>query len=446
MILCRFSIILSAPPCSEKDGAITSYLRYRYTTANATTNKNQQQQLPLSAQHYDYDSLNVRKQVSLGADGGLLYHRIPIAAFLYPTSHLTPDIGNTILYDDITVRDRLLGLAATAGTGTGTAQTSHRSQRQQKKRTMMLQNEQRTDLELRTIVLRLSGRITSEQFATQLRLLVYDAGDTVEYFKQRRIQIYQDLLAAVEEVAIEAIGEVLVQLDQQEQEQTQAQHAQEIIPTEERDDEGEEELPYISGGIDTTTSTLEELESLLSPTSSSASSASSSAHLLSARALIKTPYVEVYVKQAIFEKGGGIDRAEKELESLTATGKEQKEEAQDKNEDKDQTKNNGNNKTKNNKNKPIAWKQTNTRPMEYIPALEAAERSNRPVKFIWWGMEILEIFPEEKDMVNTTTSTVTNGVVDIMPRVSRKELLKRNIRNFRNTGRYIPAVRFSSSV
>ena len=437
MILCRFSIILSAPPCSEKDGAITSYLRYRYTTANATTNKHQQQ-LPA------YDSMNVRKQVSLGADGGLLYHRIPIAAFLYPTSHLTPDIGNTILYDDITVRDRLLGLVATAGTGTGTAQTSHRSQRQQKKRTTMLQNEQRTDLELRTIVLRLSGRITSEQFATQLRLLVYDAGDTVEYFKQRRIQIYQDLLAAVEEVAIEAIGEVLVQLDQQEQEQTQAQQAQEI-PKEEQGDDGEEELPYISGGIDTTTSTLEELESLLSPTSSS-SSASSSAHLLSARALIKTPYVEVYVKQAIFEKGGGIDRAEKELISLTTTGKEQEEEAQDKNEDKDQTKNNGNNKNKNNKNKPIAWKQTNTRPMEYIPALEAAERSNRPVKFIWWGMEILEILPEEKDMVNTTTSTVTNGVVDIMPRVSRKELLKRNIRNFRNTGRYIPAVRFFSSV
>ena len=56
-----------------------------------------------------------------------------------------------------------------------------------------------TDIEIRNVCLRLAGRITRQEFATRIREIALQAGDTIEYFKQRRILIMEDLINAVEE-------------------------------------------------------------------------------------------------------------------------------------------------------------------------------------------------------------------------------------------------------
>eukprot|EP00797_Seminavis_robusta_P015506 Sro2326_g323440.2 (244) ;mRNA; r:6421-7152 len=113
-----------------------------------------------------------------------------------------------------------------------------------------------------------------------------------------------------------------------------------------------------------------------------------SAQLLSARALIRTPYVDLFVPHAIFSSGGGLDRAELQLQELL---------------------------TNLPPTTPVSWGNTNTKPAEYVAALRAAQTAGRPVKFIAWG------------------------VSPFLPYVSRQELLRRTVSKFRNTGRYIPA-------
>jgi hypothetical protein len=303
-------LIPIGPPCSYKKNALESYLFSEgYGSNDFDTNS--------------YRDINLRDQ-SKG-----VYYRIPLAAFIYPTTRLTDTIGSEILHSDVTVRDRLFD-----------------------------PDYERTDSEIRNVILRLAGRLTPDEFAERVREQALKAGDTIEYFKRRRMEISEDLIRAVEEVSAEAIGEVLVQM------QLKLDQASAL----------EEELPYEDG--------RDEQETVLDLRSVNATSA----HLLSARALIKTPHVEVYVPQCIFT--GGIDRAEELLATLLLD---------------------------NSTTLPMAWDNTNTRPSEYAVALLAAEKAKRPVKFISWGTQW-------------------------MPRVSRKDLLKRNLVKFRQTGKYIPAV------
>ena len=76
-------------------------------------------------------------------------------------------------------------------------------------------------------------------------------------------------------------------------------------------------------------------------------------------------------------------------------------------------------------NMPLAWGNTNTKPRDYIAALEAAEMSGRPVYFIPY-MDV------EKSMIHSH-----DGL--ILPKVSVVSLLERNIKRLVTTGRYIPS-------
>lgn len=306
-------LISIGPPCSNKRDALESFLfseGYGQDERDGTVE-------------------NAYRNINLQANSNGVYHRIPLAAFIYPTTRLTEKIGSETLHSDVTVRDRLFDPAF-----------------------------DQTDTEIRNVILRLAGRITPDEFAERVRTQALQAGDTVEYFRTRRMAITEDLINAMEEVVVEAIGEVLVQM-QLKLDQAAAQA---------------EELPY---GDE-----RDEQESAVDLSSINATSA----HLLSARALVKTPDVALYVPQCIFD--GGIDRAQDLLATLLIEESSEM---------------------------PLAWDNTNTRPSEYISALAAAEKARRPVKFVSWGTQW-------------------------MSRVSRKELLKRNIKRFRLTGRYIPAV------
>ncbi|CAJ1953499.1 unnamed protein product [Cylindrotheca closterium] len=297
-------LISIAPPCSNKDEALAAYVS---TTGYQDA----------------FHSVSLR-DTSKG-----IYHLVPVEAFLYPTTHLTEKDGSVILHSDTTVHDRL--------------------------------NDEEyamTDNEIRKVILRLAGRITPDDFADEMIEKARRAGDTVKYFRKRRMSINKDLIVAMEEVALEAIGEVLVQMQLQF----------------DKTKESEEELPY-----DEQTK-REEPQLLPGPTNAT------SAELLSARALIKTPVVSLFVPQCIF-RGGGLDKAQEILSKLLE---------------------------KELSSVPLAWENMNSRPSEYADILEAAEKAKRPVKFIAWGSQW-------------------------MPRVDRKDLLKRNIQRFRQTGRYIPA-------
>lgn len=302
-------LISIAPPCSNKDEALEVYL---------------------SLSGYRIDEPDAFHSVSLCDTSKGIYHSVPVEAFLYPTTHLTEIDGSAILHSDTTLRDRLND-----------------------------PNYAMTDSECRNMILRVAGRITPNNFADESIDRALRAGDTAKYFRKRRMSITNDLIVATEEVAVEAIGEVLVQM--------QLQFDKAL--------ESEEELPY-----DEQTKS-EETQLAADPVNAT------SAQLMSARALIKTPTVSLFVPQKIFH--GGIDKAQSILSKLL------EEESS---------------------SVPLAWESTNSRPSEYAVILEAAEKANRPVKFIAWG------------------STW-------MPRVSRKDLFKRNIQRFRRTGRYIPAVR-----
>jgi hypothetical protein len=301
-------LITIGPPCCGKTEALRSYLL---------------------SEGYDPDDV-FSKDVALDDDSAV-YHRIPLAAFLFPSSRLDPDIGAQLLQSGSTVQERLLD-------------PSYDS----------------TDDEIRNIILRIAGRITPQEFAKRTREQAIQAGDTVKFFRTRRIAVAEDLIGAVEQVVVQAVSEVICQMQLK------------------RDAEAEDdELPYDDDEEENGTDPAAKLDlSTLNATQ---------AHLLSARALIQTPHVDLFIPQAIFH--GGIDRAEQVLCELLQSSTVER---------------------------PASWGNTNTRPTEYAAALSAAERAGRPVRFVAWGTGRL-------------------------PRVSRQELLRRNVARFRKTGRCIPA-------
>ena len=108
---------------------------------------------------------------------------------------------------------------------------------------------------------------------------------------------------------------------------------------------------------------------------------------------------------------------------------------------------------------PLAWGNTNTRPREYTSALEAAERSGRPVEFIVFsGMEACEMIrdhvsrrdyhatmainrDEKKEEIATSPDVLLDGSIDellCLPKLSQQTLLRRNLQRFLQTGKYIP--------
>jgi putative endonuclease len=297
-------LITIGPPCCGKTEALRSYLL---------------------SEGYDPDDV-FSKDVALD-DNSAVYHRIPLAAFLFPSTRLDPDIGAQLLQSGSTVQDRLLD-------------PSYDS----------------TDEEIRNIMLRIAGRITPQEFAERTREQALQAGDTVKFFKKRRIAVAEDLIGAVEQVVVQAVSEVICHMQLKRDAQA-----------------GDDELPYDEENEKDPATTLD-----LSKMNAT------QAHLLSARALIQTPHVDLFVPQAIFH--GGIERAEEILYELLQSSVD----------------------------KPVSWGNTNTRPTEYAAALSAAEKAGRPVKFVAWG---------------------TNR----LPRVSRQELLRRNVARFRKIGRCIPA-------
>jgi hypothetical protein len=282
-----------------------------------------------------------------------VYQRVPLASFLFPSSRLEPKLGDKVLGSGITLRDRLLD------------------------------QQDRTDIELRNVILRVAGRMTPQEFADRTREQALQHADTVKFFRERRIQIAEDLIMAVEQVSVQAVGELLYQM--------QATKTDALTTTandDDDDDVGVNELPYHE---DEATTRSSEQASVVSLTADTVNA--TSAHLLSARALIGTPYVDIFVPHAIF--GGGIDRAESQLQELLS---------------------------KLSPTTPVSWGNTNTRPVEYVAALRAAQLAGRPVQFVAWGCS------------------------PYFPRVPCHELLRRAVSKFRNTGRYIPAGAIGASL
>lgn len=89
---------------------------------------------------------------------------------------------------------------------------------------------------------------------------------------------------------------------------------------------------------------------------------------------------------------------------------------------------------------PLSWGNTNTRPREMVTALDAAEKSHRPVHFIIYGG--LEACHE----IRNHTLQVDNDLTLCLPKSSRLTLLKRNICRFVETGRYIPCAAVSDAL
>ena len=297
--------ITVGPPCGGKTEALRAFL--------LTEGYNPDQV-------FSHDVAKLDEQSSV-------YHRIPLAAFLFPSQHLDPTIGEQILKSGATVKDRLLDPSF-----------------------------ETTDEEIRNVMLRIAGRVTSEAFQERTLALVEQARDTVKFYKTRRLAIAQDLVAAVEQVAIQAVSEVICQMQ-----------LPEPVLLEEDENNNDDELPY-EKEFDKVNTTI----------------TSTSAHLLSAKSLIKTQHVDVFVPEALYD--GGITKAQEQFQELMETSTTE----------------------------PVSWGNTNTRPLEYATALQAAQSTGRPVKFVAWG-------------------------TPRFPKVSRQELLRRNVARLRNSGRYIPS-------
>ena len=194
-----------------------------------------------------------------------------------------------------------------------------------------------------------------------------DSGDTKPYFQKRRIAVGEDLIRATEDVHLQAVSEVICQ--------HHFQIPKQPLPTTTSNEDNE--LPDYSTDNNINNSNVNNNVTI-----------TVEAELLSARDLIKTPYVEMFVPQALFRKNGGLERAQTKLRRKLQQAAAPYDD-------------------------PISWGNTNTRPNEYVIALKAAQDSNRPVKFVAWGTHRL-------------------------PRVPRQELLRCNVAGLRQTGRYIP--------
>ena len=340
--------ITIGPPCGGKSDAITRQARRDGYV------------LPENDHHCD-GNIGEENVVELQEQADGLYQRVPLAAFLFPnsTKYLDSKLGDeTVLQSGMTVRERLLYPSPPP--------------------------LDETDLELRHVILRVAGRMTAEDFAERIRQqqLSMVSSNCPLYIRRRREKIADDLVRAVEAVSVQAVGEVLMHVHLAESNgrnaTSQARPGVVLSPFA----EDGEDLPY-SDSNDSHDEPVEHSkndgEYIMEPTAS--------AHLLSAKSLIRTPHVDIFVANALF--GGGISQAERRLEQLLGN--------------KDQF-----------ADHPISWGNTNTRISEYVPALKAAEIAGRPVQFVVWGG-------------------------DMMPKVSRTELLRRNVEKFRRTGRYVPA-------
>jgi len=89
---------------------------------------------------------------------------------------------------------------------------------------------------------------------------------------------------------------------------------------------------------------------------------------------------------------------------------------------------------------PLSWGNTNTRPREYITALDAAERSQRPVQFIIYGGL------EACDKIRNCAFQRDDDLKLCLFKATRLTLLQRNIRRFVETGRYIPSLAISDAI
>lgn len=315
--------ITIGPPCAGKTQALISCLE---------------------RDGYNPEQVLSSKEVALD-DQSDVYVRVPLAAFIFPRTRLDPKLGATILRSGTTLKDRLLDPPTS--------------------------NLADTDTELRNVVLRVAGRTTPQEFANRTRSQALLAGDTVQFFRRRRIDVAEDLIEGVEQVSARAVGELLFTMLQEKEQQN-------VADLEEHND-----LPYDSHHDED--DEKDDDDKAKEPPIDLTAANATSAHLLSAKALIKTPYVNLFVPQALFN--GGIDKAEKKLQKLLSSSA---------------------------MSVPVSWGNTNTRPVEYAAALRAAQRAGRPVKFVAWGTPNL-------------------------PRVPRSELLRRTVSKFRNTGRYVPA-------
>lgn len=312
--------ITVGPPCSGKTEALRSILL---------------------SDGYDPDGV-FTKDVAL-SEQSEAYHKIPIAAFLFPSTRLTSAMGESLLRSGSTVKERLLDPSYDA-----------------------------TDQEIRNVMLRIAGRLTPQDFATKIRKQAREAGDTVPFFRNRRKAVAEDLILAVEEVHFQAVAEVICQ-----------DHFQ-IPIQQDTHTEPQDEIPYDKEANQT-------IARVTSQKKTTMEIDYNATQLLSARDLIKTPHVNIFVPQAIFR--GGIDRANDAFQSLLR---------------------------KIPIDQPISWGNTNTRPNEYVATLKAAEKSGRPVKFIAWGCRL--------------------------PELSRQELLRRNVAQFRKSGNYIPCGAIAASL
>jgi hypothetical protein len=82
---------------------------------------------------------------------------------------------------------------------------------------------------------------------------------------------------------------------------------------------------------------------------------------------------------------------------------------------------------------PLAWGNTNTRPREYMQALDVAEMSQRPVHFILYdtlGESLLSSMHADDE---------NDDSMLILPNVGLSKLLERSIHRFATTGKYVPA-------
>lgn len=272
---------------------------------------------------YDPDLVFSDQEVQLSTKA---YRRVSLEGFLFPNStHL--EGGEETLFGSTTVKDRLLDPTF-----------------------------ERSDQELRHVLLRVAGRISEEEFQQRAKEL----GNN----NYLRTKVYEDLCMAVEQVNVQAVSEVICQL----------QFLQDV------NNDDQEELPYDDEGNNDNNNTNPQIDY--------SSMNATQAHLLSARALIKTPHVELFVPQHVMNR---IPEAEEQLSGLLEKSAEY----------------------------PVFWSNTNSRPMEYVAALEAAQAAGRPVEFCAWRIQW---------------------------EVDRVELLRRNVARFRKTGRYIPAGAVSASL
>jgi len=279
---------------------------------------------------YDPDLVFGEKQeIQVSSDSA--YYRIPLEGFLFPNSTYLKGVSEEVLIGSTTVQERLLDPTFEA-----------------------------SDEELRLVLLRVAGRISEEEFQHGIWEVGTNSGSLHNI---GRNQFYQEYLpVAVEQVVVQAVSEVICRMEFMQQDENETM--EELPYKEDATNSGKRNVAKCNYKSNTTTATQQP-------------------HLLSARALISTPHVDLFVPQRVMNH---IPQASRQLLDYV--------------------------KNPENRQIPIFWSNTNSRPKEYVAALEAAEQSERPVRFCAWKVQ-WEVTPTE--------------------------LLRRNVARFRQTGRYIPA-------